>query len=588
MCGISGIILRNGTCDIDSLSESIRSLAHRGPDGYGIRVLNDNRVGLCHARLSIIDLTAAGHQPMSNEDDTIWLTFNGEIYNYQILRKNLMEYGHRFKSYSDSEVILHGYEQWGIDVFNRIEGMFALAIWDERSQCLILARDRLGIKPLNYYLDNKVLIFGSELKAITCFKEFNKRLNYQGLVDYLNYSAVPAPMTIWHDTFKLEPGHYLIYRRDCETESKQYWSIKPGRELVDPIDAIEEAGKLLRQAVEGHLVSDVPIGLFLSSGYDSSALLLFMQSFVGCTNTYSIGFKNSIRSEHVEAAIIANHFGTRHHELLLDEDYLSITRSLFNFYDEPFAVSSMVSYHYASSMASKRNKVVFAGDGGDEVFGGYKWYNEINALYQGRRWWDHLFSSSTASIRDFYLKVYKRRMCSDPSWVKTIASKNLQNQCELTSYSAFEMPEEYWHLHPVKVLQLLDYKYFVPDIALPRADHSSMSCSLEVRVPFLDHHLVEFTMRLDPTVYFKIDKKKFLLYENIRHGIPENVLNLPKRGFSNPLDNFFEKRRDVAVELRNSELFKSNELFDNIDFEKQNPQQLWLLYCLECWYSKWM
>jgi asparagine synthase (glutamine-hydrolysing) len=587
MCGISGIVLSKGKCDEFQLMNSINTIRYRGPDGVGVKLLANDSVGLAHRRLSIIDLSEAGHQPMCNEDGSIWITFNGEIYNYKLLKQKLVANGHCFKSHSDTEVLIHGYEEWGEELLSKIEGMFALAIWDENKNQLLLARDRLGIKPLYYYKDESSFIFASELKAMYPFHQFKRDLNYKALIDYLHFYVIPAPATIWNNTYKLKPGTYLTINLSGEIEQTSYWSIKPGNTIVDEQRAIENTNDLVTKSVQSHLESDVPIGLFLSSGYDSTTLLAYLKEYRESVNTFSIGFKDSLKSEHKEASWIAEHFSTSHHELVLDEQFLNVTEDLFNYYDEPYAVSSMVSYYYVSKLASSYNKVVFAGDGGDEVFGGYKWYREINKDFINRSWWRKIFLSSTNQLKDYYQKAYFKYMGTDLEWVNSILSPDAQVYYPANPMACFDLPDEYWHLNPVKVFQLLDYKFFVPDVALPRSDRSSMATSLEVRVPMLDHNLVDYTMDLDVNVYFKPDVKKYLLFENMKNRVPNRVLELPKKGFGNPLDNFFKQRVRISDEIKNSKLFSQVGVFVQIDFERLNKKQLWLLYCLSIWYAKW-
>lgn len=586
MCGIAGIV-QHTAVDKESVVSAINSINYRGPDGSGVKILNDGAVGFGHRRLSIIDLSETGSQPMCNEDETIWITFNGEIYNYKSLREILIAKGHTFKSHSDTEVLIHGYEEWGTGLLDRIEGMFAFAIWDESKKHLFMARDRLGIKPLYYYSDGQAFIFGSELKAFYAFPQFKRSLSYTALIDYLNLLVIPAPATIWNNTFKVMPGHYLIYTPGEEAVQQAYWSLSPSNTLVSSEQAIGQVNELLTQAVQTHLESDVPVGLFLSSGYDSSALLAYMRDLNQDVNTFSIGFENSVKTEHREAAWVAEHFKTTHYEWVLDEHFLDVTDNLFNYYDEPYAISSMVSFYYISKLAAKHNKVVFAGDGGDEVFGGYRWYTDVYKNFNARGWWSRMFRSSTHDLKSFYKHQYLRHMGMDLTWVRNLLSEDAQGYYPTDPLAAFNLPEEYWCLHPVKVFQLLDYKFFVPDVALPRSDRSSMANSLEVRVPLLDHRLVEYTMQLDTKVYYKPGVKKYLLHENIKSRVPQRVLELPKRGFGNPLE-YFERNRDAVIsDLSSSSLFKSSGFFNQLQLKEFSKKQLWLLYCLKCWYSKW-
>lgn len=587
MCGIVGLILKSGLCDEQDMRQATASMGHRGPDGWGVKILQDGHVGLGHRRLSIIDLSESGKQPMSNGDRTLWITFNGEIYNYKAIREELRAKGHEFVSQSDTEVLVHAYEEWGEHCLVRLDGMFAFAIWDTRKERLFVARDRFGIKPLYYYNDSKALIFASEFKAMYHFEQFRRDLNLPAVIDYLNYYVIPSSRTVWKNAHKLLPGHYLTCGMDLKPKVDCYWNVTPGSRFEVSETATDHVDRLLSASVREHLESDVPVGIFLSSGYDSSALLAYARSEAKELNTFSIGFKDSVKTEHIEAAAIAKHFATNHFELVLEEDYMDILEDLWSFYDEPFAVTSMVSYYYVSRLAAAHNKVVFSGDGGDEVFGGYSWYRKIESAFKNRSWWDRVFRSGLNDIKEFYQRHYFSFMGSDLQWVRSILSDEVLDYYPENPYWAFELPEYQWKMSPVKVFQLLDFKYFIPDVALPRADRSSMATSLEVRVPMLDHRLVEYLTDLDTKVYFKDHVKKYLLYENIKNRLPETILNLPKKGFGNPLDPFFQRKASVCERLREGHIKDSRIFRKDLDVEKLNKKQLWLLYNFELWWSHW-
>ncbi|MBX2898793.1 MAG: asparagine synthase (glutamine-hydrolyzing) [Cyclobacteriaceae bacterium] len=584
---MAGIVLNGCAINEVHLNEATNRISYRGPDGGGVKVLYNGTVGLGHRRLSIIDLSESGAQPMSNENGTIWITFNGEIYNYKSLREILIAKGHRFKSHSDTEVLIHGYEEWGTGLLEKIAGMFAFAIWDENQKHLFMARDRLGIKPLFYYHDDQTFIFGSELKSFYPFPQFKRDISYNSVIDYLNFSTIPAPATIWNRTFKVKPGHYIIYRPNEKVSQQSYWTLTPSNRVIDEEQATGEVNQMLKNTVQSHLESDVPVGLFLSSGYDSTALLAYMKAHNLDVNTFSIGFEKSQKTEHREAGWIASHFETTHHELILGEEFLSITEEMFDYYDEPYSVSSMISFHYLSQMAAKHNKVVFAGDGGDEVFGGYRWYKYIDRDFSDRNVWSRIFRSSTQDLRTFYKTHYMKYMCMDANWVKNLISEDANSHYPEDPLAIFDLSDDFWHLHPVKVFQLLDYKFFVPDVALPRSDRSGMINSLEIRIPFLDHKLVEYTMQLDTHVYYKAGIKKFLLHENIKSRLPNQILELPKRGFGNPLEYFDRNRSIIISDLVSSRLLSASGLFKRLDLASYSKEQLWLLYCLKCWYEKW-
>ncbi len=587
MCGITGILLTDKQAAEADIARAVQSIAHRGPDGFGIHSISNGKGYLGHRRLSIIDLSASGAQPMCNEDERIWITFNGEIYNYRVLREQLLAKGHVFKSHSDTEVLVHGYEEWGTSLPSKLEGMFAFAIWDGKKNELFIARDRFGIKPLYYYNVDGTFLFGSELKALYAYQQFKKEVDYTAVIDYLHYYVIPSSKTIWKNTFKLLPGQYLVVDATGTPSVNTYWEIQPGNEKVSMSSAAEHVNTLLTKAVDQHLESDVPVGVFLSSGYDSSALVAYTKKFKDQVNTFSIGFKDSKKTEHVEAAALAKHFHTTHAEQVLSEDYMDVLEELHTYYDEPFAVTSLVSYYYVSKLAQSQNKVVFAGDGGDEVFGGYKWYTKIDQAFQNRSLISKLFRSDTENLKKFYQLNYFVEMGTDVSWVKSILSDELKSHYPSDVYWAFDLPADQWKLHPVKVFQLLDFKYFIPDVALPRADRSSMATSLEVRVPLLDHSLVEYMIKLDTATYYQPPVKKRLLYENIKAEVPAAILDLPKKGFGNPLDPFFEKRQTYIQRLKDGHIMKSNLFNEKLNLDALDKKQLWLLYNLELWWSHW-
>lgn len=588
MCGIIGIC-SSKTVNEHELRNAILFIEHRGPDGDGLAIMPNGRVGLGHRRLSIIDLSDSGAQPMSNEEGTVWVTFNGEIYNYRHLRSELIKRQHQFKGHSDTEVLVHGYEEWGTALVDRLEGMFAFGIWDEKNQQLVLGRDRLGIKPLYYYCGENCFIFGSELKSFYPLSGFEREIDLSSVLDYLHYYVIPAPKTIWKNTFKLLPAHYLVYTpgsNKCVLE--EYWSLAPDSKRMSSMEAVEQARSMFERSVKYHLESDVPIGVFLSSGYDSSALASYVRKLNGNVDTFSIGFKGSAKSEHRDAATIAKHFGTTHHELVLDEDYMDVLPRLSSYYDEPFGVTSMVSYYYVSQLASEHNKVVFAGDGGDEVFGGYGWYHAIMKQFGQRSLLQKLSHLSVENRKAFYQNSYFTFMGTDIPWVKGIISDDLAKYYPDDIYWPYTLPDEHWHLDPIKVFQMLDFKRYLPDVALPRADRSSMATSLEVRVPFLDHNLVEFLMGLDKSVYYKPPVKKFLLHEIIKDKLPEAILKLPKKGFGNPLDPFYAGRQKIISRIQAGSLLNTRWFNEKLDLQQLDKKQLWLLYNLELWITKWL
>jgi len=373
MCGICGIVYKESNrsvnpADLDKMRDT---LVHRGPDDAGSIILG--KAGLAMRRLSIIDLST-GHQPLSNEDESIWIVFNGEIYNYKDLRFELQSLGHTFKTQSDTETILHGYEAWGESVCEKLNGMFCFAVWDSKKRKLLLGRDRLGIKPLYYYLDEEKLVFGSELKAILPCPQVQKEINYTALNDFLTFEYIPAPRSIFKDIHKLDSGHWLTWQ-DGKLQKKAYWKLEPREKSIKPEDARHQLQELLKDSVRMRLISDVPLGAFLSGGIDSSIMVALMSQWTTePVKTFSIGFQEQTYNELPFAGAVAEKYQTDHHEFIIEPDVLQLTEQLISHLDEPFGDFSIFPTYLVSKMARDHVTVCLSGDGGDELFAGYDAY----------------------------------------------------------------------------------------------------------------------------------------------------------------------------------------------------------------------
>ena len=586
MCGILGQANTTATIDRGAFDRMRDTLRHRGPDGAGTQLLSGDRIALGHRRLSILDLSPSGAQPMTNENGDVWLTFNGEIYNYPALKRELLETGHRFASTSDSEVLIHGYEEWGIDgLLRRIKGMFAFGIYDERKQQLFVARDRFGIKPLVYYHDAHRFLFASEIKAIVAAPNVQPALTEQALEDYFLYSYVPTPRTIYRGVYKLEPAHYL--QLDLTTHrltTTRYWEVPLGNRRLSHGEAVEEINTLLAGAVREHLVSDVPVGVFLSGGYDSSSVLLHGRQAGADLASFSLGFAGSERSEHRAASEIASRLGAHHHERLMEfgESVGPTLRRLADHYDEPYGVSSQLTYYAVSELAARTHKVVLAGDGGDEVLAGYTWYQTIAGTRPKLRSYVSNILGRR-SFREWALHLYARKMTGCAIYVKDTMG--------LAPDFVRRMRQRKWgyfneHLpdppRALKSIQHLDARTFLLDNCLYRGDMSSMMHSLEVRVPFLDHELYEFVMSLDPSVYFSPEHPKKLLRPALEKRLPAEILDRPKQGFG------FQHRNNLLTPeyadlLDNGELRKLGLLTGRFDYGKVNPEIAFHLVYLELW-----
>lgn len=594
MCGIVGQINRAEPVDQQLFQRMRDTLAHRGPDGYHSQFLNDHRVALGHRRLSIIDLSESGRQPMSNEDGSLWLTFNGEIYNFRLLREQLVARGHCFQSQTDSEVLLHGYEEWGIEgLLARLKGMFAFAIWDQNLQRLVAARDRFGIKPFYFHLSPHRFLFGSELKAILEHSDTPRKLDYSAVLDYFVHRFIPSPKTIWEGLQKLAPATHLEFELSTwNTKLTRYWKATPGFEQMSESETVERMDELLTRAMSDHLESDVPIGVFLSGGYDSNGLLLYLQKLGYSPSTFSMGFPSWGESEHVQAKASAEHFQTDHHELLLEPSFLEICETLSFYYDEPLGDTSMIPTYLISQFASQRVKVCMGGDGGDELFAGYNWYYEIMAYIESRgrlrKTKDFLRYRGSAAKA---LRMYFEKM----NW--TGLSYQQANRLLNSPLGSDTLPEDLWlqkktelpQEDVLKSLQTLDLEYFLPESILTKVDRASMANSLEVRVPYLDHELTEFLFGLNSSVYFESGKKKKILERLLVGRMPEGFFERKKSGFSMPLESYesFDQMFEV---VKKGELLKNGLIWPeglNHVREGRIYSVCTALFLFELWFQKW-
>ncbi|PCH98528.1 MAG: asparagine synthase (glutamine-hydrolyzing) [Bacteroidetes bacterium] len=590
MCGIIGRLNYKEAVDEKLFLAMRDTLTHRGPDDFGFYQSDDKRLALGHRRLSINDLSIQGRQPMSNEDGSIWLTCNGEIYNYLELKSELIDLGHKFSSASDSEVIIHGYEEWGSDVVNHLKGMFAFGIWDEKKKQLFLARDRFGIKPLYYYSDENTFIFCSEIKAIREDKKLKKEIDYSSMCNYLTYRYVPSPKTIWHHVFKLPPAHCATLDASGRLEVVQYWVIPIGNESISDKELIQKIDGLLANSVKSHLLSDVPVGSFLSGGYDSSALVYYMNRMNRSPSTFSIGFEDWAGSEHKYAETVSELFGTDQHNVVLNSGSLELTEKLAFFYDEPIADISIIPTYVVSKLASESLKVVFSGEGADELFCGYNWHqntknhdsNTILSRLKG------LFSSNGAA---YTTENYASAM--------SMGTYNNSNLLELLDNRLHEfIPSDsnwFYKQHfkgnsdTVKTFQYMDVKCFMAELVLTKIDRASMANSLEVRVPFLDHELFECIFKLNDKSYFKPEITKFALHENIVKHLPPRIMDRKKQGFVGPdiyyMDMGWYKSILLSGSLISDNIVRKDKLESMIG--KGDHWRLWKLAVLELWYSKW-
>ena len=621
MCGIVGIIQPESRGPVDGgiLRAMNSSLRHRGPDDEGY--WTGGCVGLGMRRLSIIDLEG-GHQPISNEDGSVWTVFNGEIYNFLELREALARKGHQFKTRSDTEVIVHLYEEKGEAFVQDLRGMFAIALWDERLRKLLLYRDRVGIKPLHYWFKNGMLLFASEIKAILEYPEVSRDLSLRALSDYLSFLYVPTPNTIYREIAKLPAGHFLRYS-EGEIQIQRYWDFDyQENSSLGEEEWIEKLRERVRESVKLHLVSDVPLGAFLSGGMDSSTVVAWMsQKNSAPVKTYSIGFREQEFNELPFARQVAQCFHTDHHEQKVEADAFQLLPKILAGFDEPFADSSAIPTYLVSEFARREVTVALSGDGGDELFAGYLWTRKENWLEQYRRFPVFfkkslealLLKKDTPPVREtgFWalaqrfvhdagrapLESFARRsMCFQP-WMKEKLFQPWLREA-LKGEESIEVLRKYFEEKNSAALMnrllYLDSKVYLPDDLLTKVDRMSMLHSLEVRVPLLDHKLIEFAGTLPFSLKLKGRTTKYLLKRAMKGLLPPEVLKQRKQGFSVPLQRWFQGRlnpmakklllEEKSFALRYFRRESMEELFREHQAGRQQlGHQLYALVVFELW-----
>lgn len=560
MCGIAGILRLDGIkIDERWLRAMTAKMVHRGPDHEGIWL--DGPLGLGHRRLSIIDLHT-GNQPISNEDGSVWVVFNGEIYNFRELRRDLESRGHVFKTTSDTEVLVHGYEEWDKEMMGRLNGMFAFALWNARKRKLLLVRDRLGVKPLYYHLSRNVLIFASELQAMMASPLLSGEINMDALELYLHYQYIPSPLTIYKNIHKLKPSEWLELDLNEKKNGRGiYWDIDLTREPNESKSMeewIDLFGALIEDAVKLRLYSDVPFGAFLSGGTDSGLTVAMMSKNLSQpVHTFSIGLDGAEEDELPDAAQVAQKFKTVHEAFRIAPEELEIIPKICSHFGEPFADSSAIPTYYVSKMASSKVKMVLSGDGGDEVFGGYLTYHALlkgkrYGLLQGKRlksmanlvpsrrlkWWFNFAGSSWEEQHDMLMRHF-----------------SLDERRELlgsgrTYSDAGHLQRMYPNPFRDRILraQYVDLKTYLPDDVLNKVDRMSMANSLEVRSPFLDYRIAEAAFSMPTSM--KIPKPsrngitgKFILKELASSHLGREYVYKPKRGFGIPIDRWLKEDR---------------------------------------------
>lgn len=627
MCGIAGILSLAPDAPVDGalLPRMAAQLVHRGPDDEGVYVDPQRRCGLSFRRLSIIDLTG-GHQPLSNEDRTVWLVFNGEIYNFRALRAALEGQGHRFATGTDGEVIVHLYEQYGDECPRHLAGMFAFALWDERAGRLLLARDRFGKKPLTYAVHDHRLYFASEAKAILTLPGIPRTLDPQSLHRYLLFQYVPAPHSIYVGFRKLEPAHCLAAAAGAPLRStpQPYWRLEPRPFSGSYADAQARLGELLRAAVRKRLIADVPLGAFLSGGIDSSIVVALMRELgVSPLRTFSIGFPDARYDETAHARQVARLFATEHHEHLVTPAAREILTTLAWHYDEPFADSSAIPTFYVSRWARAAVTVALTGDAGDECFGGYDRYRAVElaarldalpapvrrlmsragmALPRRRsRTMSHRLFRFLSALGDTPSRRYLSWVnIFPPEWLAVGYHDEFRAPLDFDEPLAwFDSLYQRGGGSPANRAIRTDFDSYLPYDLLTKVDIASMACSLECRSPFLDHELVEFAAALPIHWRVGASGSKRILKDWASTRLPADILRRPKMGFGVPVGEWFraELRDLVTGQLLSpaslcSRVFRADWLRElvhaHIAQRANHEHRLWALLMLELWGQRWL
>lgn len=623
MCGIVGIFnLDAKPVDQDLLTKMTRLLSHRGPDDEGVYV--SGNLGLGHRRLSIIDLSPRGHQPMSNEDQSIWITYNGEIYNHQALRKQLEKNGHQYKSWTDTETIIHLYEEQGIECLRDLDGEFAFSIWDTNKKIIFLARDRLGIKPLYYYICNKHFIFASEIKAILLHPEVRKKVDLQAISYYLSFSVSPAPITCFKDIFKLEAGHYLLIDKDGRLTKKQYWDAIPKEKIsCSETEAIENTRLKLRESIQERLMSDVPFGVFLSGGIDSSTNVALMSQMVNePVRTFNVGIEGPyLYDESFYAELVSKYFNTQYHYISIGyEDFYRIFKDLAFYTDEPLCDYACIPNFYLAKL-SRENQVpvIQVGEGNDELFCGYRSYAVIFNLIR-------FFYPQPALIKKGIFNLLKLIQGEYLHYVIERATKNQDiflggsylfteeekeslfnksvNLSELDSSYAYvsriyqNLLNKFPSCDPLDKMIYLDLKVRLPELLLMRADKMTMANSVEARLPYLDYQFVEYVLSLPSKFKYNHNQTKYIFKKSLKSILPKEIVFQPKKGFAgNPMNIFnqdfqkyvlelYRRTEPILVQWFNPDKIRDRLVFDSKVMNFRQGMKIWSIFILMLWIER--
>lgn len=631
MCGICGVV---GKADEQLIQKMLASIAHRGPDDEGIYVAgsaNGERVGFGHRRLSIIDLSPAGHEPMSDAQGEIWLTYNGEIYNFQEIRKELEKRGHKFKSDSDAEVVIYAYREWGLNALAMFNGLFAFAIWDARNNSLLLVRDRLGIKPVYYADTPSGFAFASEIKAILTIPDFKREVDLESLNQFLSFLWTPDPDTMFSGVKKLPPGHFLLYQNG-HTEVRQYWDLEFNEDdSLSEADWVERVREQVERSVRAQMIADVPLGAFLSGGVDSSSIVSLMTGMVSQkVTTYTFGFKSEdLRYDILEddvkyAREIGAKLETDYHESFFEPKVMDLLPKLVYHMDEPIADPAAITSYLICKAARERLTVLLSGMGGDEVFAGYprhiavkiaEAYNLIPSFISrplveampasvpGR--FNSVFRNTKKLARSAALPLRERYLGYCTYFKEDEKAKLYSGAMHTASldFNALAAHQRYFDKVAdedfVNQMLYVDLKTFLPCLNLTYTDKTSMAASMEVRVPLLDHELVEMAARIPARLKIKGLTRKYVLKKAAEKWLPRNIIYRKKAGFSAPLRSWLQKDlREMVEDLLSESNIKQRGYFDyaevrrliddNLAGREDNGLKIFQLLTLELWHRQFI
>ncbi len=633
MCGIVGIIDFRRKSSQSILENCTNELAHRGPDGSGTKLFEteDCQVGLGHRRLSIIDLSNAAGQPMEYKGN--WIIFNGEIYNYNEIRDVLIQMGHQFVTHSDTEVILHAWQEWGAAMLQKFIGMFAFVIYDTNNNKIFCCRDRAGVKPFTYYWKDGLFLFGSELKGLMKHPAFEKNIDMNALAAYMQFGYVPTPHCIFQDTYKLKPGHYL--EMDIKTQSittQQYWNVydaynKPTLDISYE-EAVTETEKLLVSAFQYRMVSDVPVGVFLSGGYDSSCVTAILQkNNTEKIKTFTIGVPDAGLNEAPYAKEIAAYLGTDHTEYYCTQkEALEIVPELPYYYDEPFADSSAIPTTLVSRVAREKVTVALSADAGDEIFAGYNRYDYV--MKYGKKMQQipgsirkltaaamekipaknipvlnkkYLFSSRYEKVKSFLKNPSEKNILVSLTRHMTESDINMLFKEKtgkiITGFDSEELQKPYFST--LDYIMAVDYQTYLLDDILQKVDRAGMSVSLEGREPFLDQRIIEWAAQLPMEYKYNNGQKKIILKDIVHKYIPKEIMDRPKMGFGIPIDKWLlDELKPFVDEFFDETYIEKQGIFNNNEIQRlrnsfykgrvERAEKIWFILMFQLWYQRWM